>query len=149
MSPRYVIDTNLLVYLHDVKDPAKRARAGAVIEHLAAAQSAAVPAQVLAEFASVALKKMKPPLDPEGVRLQLERLIDFFPVLPLTPAVVLEAVRGVQVHRLAYYDAQIWAAARIGQIPAILSEDFNSGGAVEGVAFINPFAPAFTVEALG
>jgi predicted nucleic acid-binding protein len=70
MSARYVIDTNLLVYLHDVKDPAKRARAGAVIQRLAVAQSAAVPAQVLAEFASVAMKKMKPPLDPEGVRVQ-------------------------------------------------------------------------------
>lgn len=148
MSPRYVIDTNLLVYLHDMKDPAKRARARAVIEHRAEAQSAAVPTQVLAEFASVALKKMKPPLDPEGVRIQLERLIDFFPVLPLTPAVVLEAVRGVRDHRLAYYDAQIWAAAKIGQIPSVLSEYFNSGGAVEGVSFINPFAPAFVVEDL-
>ena len=149
MSPRHVIDTNLLVYLHDVKDPAKRARAAEVIEHLAAAESAAIPAQVLAEFASAALKKMKPPLDPAGVRLQLERLIDFFPILPLTPAVVLEAVRGVQVHRLAYYDAQIWAAARIAQIPSILSEDFNSGGAVEGVAFINPFAADLVIGDLG
>lgn len=148
MSPRYVIDTNLLVYLHDVNTPAKRARASAVIEHLAVAQNSAIPAQVLAEFASVALRKMKPPLDPEGVREQIERFIDVFTVLPLSPAVVLEAIRGVRDHKLAYYDAQIWAAARIGQIPAVLSEDFNSGGAVEGVVFINPFAPEFVVADL-
>jgi predicted nucleic acid-binding protein len=92
---------------------------------------------------------MKPPLDPEGVRIQLERLIDFFPVLPLTPAVVLEAVRGVRDYRFSYYDAQIWAAAKAGHASAILSEDFNSGGTVEGVAFINPFAPEFAVTDLG
>jgi predicted nucleic acid-binding protein len=67
MSLRYLIDTNILVYLHDPNEPAKRARAGAVIQHLAAAQSAAIPAQVLAEFASVTLKKLKPPLEPDAV----------------------------------------------------------------------------------
>jgi predicted nucleic acid-binding protein len=28
---------------------------------------------------------------------------------------------------LSYYDAQIWAVARLGQVAVILSEDFNPG----------------------
>ena len=62
-----------------------------------------------------------------------------FPVVPLTPAVVLEAVRGVRDHQFPYYDAQIWAAAKLNQVPVVLSEDFASGSTVEGVTFVNPF----------
>jgi predicted nucleic acid-binding protein len=149
MSLRYLIDTNLLVYLHDPRDPAKRARAGAVLEHLAAAQSAALPAQVLAEFASVTLKKLKPPLAPDAVYAQLQRFSDSFPVLPLTSAVVLEAARGVRDHQLSYYDAQIWAVAKLARVGAILSEDFNVGAVIDGVAFLDPFVPTFAVADLG
>jgi len=39
--------------------------------------------------------------------------------------------------------------ARLNQIPAILTEDFADGGVLEGVRFVNPFADAFDVAALG
>jgi predicted nucleic acid-binding protein len=71
-----------------------------------------------------------------------------FPVLPLTPAVVLEAVRGVRDHLFSYYDAQIWALARLNQIGAVLSEDFSAGAVIEGVRFIDPFSRTFDVEEL-
>jgi hypothetical protein len=53
---------------------------------------------------------------------------------------------GVCDHTLAYYDAQVWAVAKLPQIPAIFSEDFNSGASLEGVRFVNPFAPAFRLD---
>lgn len=56
MSLRYLIDTNVLIYPHDGSEPVKSARAIAVLSHVNAAQSAALPVQVLAEFASVALR---------------------------------------------------------------------------------------------
>jgi predicted nucleic acid-binding protein len=74
---------------------------------------------------------------------------------------VLEAVRGVRDHRLAYFDAQIWAVAKLNQVPVILSEDFNSGGTLlvpkaapyglgtlEGVHFLNPFDAGFNPASL-
>jgi predicted nucleic acid-binding protein len=149
MSLRYLIDTNVLIYPHDVAEPAKSARAIAVLSRVNATQRAALPAQVLAEFANVALKKFKPRLEPDAVHAQIGRLMRMFPVLPLTPATVLEAVRGVRDHQLAYYDAQIWAVAKLAQLTAILSEDFNAGAVIEGVTFIDPFDPTFVVEDLG
>lgn len=148
MSLRYLIDANLLIYPHDPKEPAKAARAAAVLARVSEAQNAALPAQALAEFASVGLKKLKPPLEPDAVHAQIARLTRMFPVLPLTSAVVLEAVRGVRERRFSYYDAQIWAVARLSQIPNILSEDFNAGSVIEGVTFVDPFEPAFVVETL-
>ena len=62
---------------------------------------------------------------------------------PLSPAVVLEAVRGVRDHHLSYFDAQIWAVAKLNQVAVIVSEDFNSGGTLEGVHFLNPFDAGF------
>jgi predicted nucleic acid-binding protein len=46
---------------------------------------------------------------------------------------------------MSYWDAQIWASARLQQIPVIFSEDFNGGAVVEGISFVNPFAEDFNL----
>lgn len=148
MSARYLLDTNLLVYPHDTRETSKRERAGEVLRRVGAEPSAALPAQALSEFASVVLRKLDPPMDPGEVYAQIENLERTFPVLPLTPAVVLEAVRAVREHRLSYYDAQIWAVAKLAQIGIVLSEDFASGSVLEGVEFLDPFADALDVGTL-
>jgi predicted nucleic acid-binding protein len=84
----------------------------------------------------------------ELVRREVEHLLLAFPVLPLTGPVVLEALRGVQEHLLSYYDAQVWAVARLGQVGVVLSEDFNPGAVLDGVSFANPLEPAFDFAAL-
>ena len=148
VTTRYLVDTNILVYVHDGTEPDKRARAKDVLARVGGEPSAALPAQALAEFASVALRKLKPPMDPALLYAQVEALERVFPVLPLTPAVVLEAIRAVRERKLSYYDAQVWAAAKLGQIPVLLSEDFDSGAVLEGVTFLNPFIPEFDVSSL-
>jgi predicted nucleic acid-binding protein len=72
-----------------------------------------------------------------------------FPVLPLTGPVVLRALQGVREHMLSYYDSQIWAVTRLGQVGVVLSEDFNPGAVLDGVSFANPLDPAFDLAALG
>jgi predicted nucleic acid-binding protein len=142
------LDTNLLVYCFDEGASQKKERALRTIERTGRAPRAALPAQVLAEFANVALYKLKPPLSPADVYEQVERLEAVFPILPLTSAVALEAVRGVRDHRFSYFDAQIWAAAKLNQIPTVLSEDFSTGATVEGVTFLNPLADDFDLTDL-
>lgn len=143
MNVRYLLDANVLVYTLDAREPEKRERAKEVIRSAAQAGSATLPVQALSEFANVCLRKLRPPLAPEEIRLEVERLTLAFPVLPLTPLVVGEALRGVRDHSFSYYDAQIWAVARLGQVPTILSEDFNPEAVVEGVRFSDPFGPEF------
>lgn len=148
MAARYLLDTNLLVYTLDRRVPEKRERAVEVVRRAGRSGGAALPAQVLAEFSSACLRKLEPRPEAEAVRAEVDRLLVAFPVLPLTGAVVLEAVRGVRDHTLSYYDAQIWAAARLGQVGAVLSEDFNPGATLDGVAFINPLDPDFDLADL-
>jgi predicted nucleic acid-binding protein len=149
MAARYLLDTNLLVYALDQREPVKRERAREVLRRVGGAGSAALPAQVLSEFANTCLKKLEPRPDPEAIRREVERLLLAFPVLPLTGPVVLEALRGVREHLLSYYAAQVWAVARLGQVAVVLSEDFNPGAVLDGVSFANPLEPAFDLAALG
>jgi predicted nucleic acid-binding protein len=149
MAARYLVDTNLLVYTVDRREPEKRERARDVLRRLSLAGSAALPAQVLSEFSSACLRKLEPRPDPETVRREVERLLLAFPVLPLTGPVVLEALRGVREYLLSYYDAQIWAVARLGQVGMVLSEDFNAGAVLDGVLFANPLESSFDLATLG
>jgi predicted nucleic acid-binding protein len=149
MATRYLVDTNMLMYALDRREPEKRARAREVLRRVGGAGTATLPAQVLSEFANACLRKLEPRPEPGTVRREVERLMLVFPVLPITAPVVLEALRGVGEHMLSYYDAQIWAAARLGQVGVILSEDFNPGAVLDGVSFANPLDPAFDLAALG
>lgn len=60
--------------------------------------------------------------------------------------IVLEAARGVRDPRFSFWDAQIWATARLNQISVVFSEDFKPGQITEGVRFVNPFAADFQIE---
>jgi predicted nucleic acid-binding protein len=148
MAARYVVGTNLLVYAVDPREPEKRDRAREVLRRVGGAGTGALPAQVLSEFANACLQKLEPRPDSATVQREVERLLLAFPALPLTGPVVLEALRGVREHRLSYYDAQIWAVARLGQAGVILSEVFNPGVVLDGVSFANPLDPAFDLAAL-
>lgn len=141
-----LLDTNLLIYAHDSNAPDFQARAEALLDQLQHTGRGVLSVQCLAEFASVAMRRLRPPMTAAEAYVQVERLMRAYRVFELTPAVVLEAVRGVREHQLAYYDAQLWAIARLNQIPIIFSEDFNVGATLEGVRFVNPFAPDFVPE---
>ena len=143
-----LLDTNVLIYAADEDEPERMEQANNVLLHLIAKRQAVVSAQVLAEFANVSLRQIRRRSAITEINGQLELYSRVLVVLPITPAIVLEAVRGVRDHQLAYYDAQIWAAARLNQVPCVLSEDFNAGSTLEGVAFINPFAAGFDLDSL-
>jgi predicted nucleic acid-binding protein len=147
MTP-ILVDTNVLVYAHDRGEFVKQEQAICVLEHLHRTGSGYLSVQCLAEFFSITTRGAKPKLTTAEAAQQVEWFARSWPVLELTPMIVLEAVRGVCDHKLAYWDSQLWATARLNQIRIILGEDFNVGAVLEGVRFVNPFATDFVVEAL-
>jgi predicted nucleic acid-binding protein len=144
--PPILLDTNLLVYLYDTGSPAKATQARRILEYLKFTRSGCLSAQCLAEFVHVSTRKLDPPLSRAEALEQASLFTRILPVFDLTPLIVLEAARGVRDHGLPYYDAQIWAAARLNQVTVIFSEDFSDGQVLEGVRFVNPFSAEFRLE---
>jgi len=138
-----MIDTNLLVYVYDLSEPEKRPRAIEVLQRVRDAKAGVLSAQVLSEFYNTVTRKLKPPLPPAQAEAQVRAFARVWPVVPVTPQVVLEAIRGVREYQFSFWDAQIWAAARLSQVAVVLSEDFNPGAVIEGVRFVDPFTADF------
>jgi predicted nucleic acid-binding protein len=144
-----LVDTNVLVYAYDRSEPEKQRWALEVLERLVAADLGVLSTQTLAEFCAVTTRKIPTPLSAEQAYTQIERFARIWPVLSVTAQVVLEAVRGMRDYQFSFWDAQLWAVARLNQVPVVFSEDFNPVAVVEGVRFVNPFAEDFEPEAWG
>jgi predicted nucleic acid-binding protein len=142
-----LIDTNLLVYLYDQRDPQRQDLARRVLSEVETLGIGRLSVQALAEFFSVVTRKLSPPLTAREALEQVTLLAQVWPVLDLTALIVLEAGRGTRDYGLAYYDAQMWATARLNQVPLILSENSQDGQVLEGIRFVNPFAPDFNLGA--
>jgi predicted nucleic acid-binding protein len=144
--PPILIDTNLLIYLYDPNQPDKQKQSERVLEQLELTRSGRLSVQALAEFFSVATRKLSPSLTSAQALNQVTLFTRLWPVLDLTPMIVMEAGRGVRDHKLSYYDAQVWATARLNQLSIVFSEDFRDGSILEGVRFVNPYSPKFLLE---
>ena len=145
MSDNILVDTNVLVYAYDRSEPQKQTQAIRVLDHLTAGYLGVISTQVLAEFFVTVTRKIAAPLSIEQAYTSIENYLASWPVLDMTGQVVLEAARGVRDYQFSYYDAQIWAIARLNQIWVIFSEDFNPGS-IEGIQFVNPFDTTFQLE---
>jgi predicted nucleic acid-binding protein len=137
-----LIDTNVLVYAYDPSDVAKQQRAQQVIQFVGDGVGA-LSVQVLGEFYWTVTRRIQPPISAERAARSVENYLRSWPVLDLTRAVVAEAVLGAGRLQLPYWDALIWATAKLNQVPLVLSEDFADGAFLEGVRFMNPFSPTF------
>jgi len=148
MPAAFLIDANVLVYALDTEDPQKQSRSLEVLDLLRSEGSAAVSAQVLAEFFAAVTRKIANPLSEQEALRQVVAYADTFPVYDITLPIVLEAGRGVHEHEMSYWDAQVWATAKLNQIPCVITEDIQGRHRLEGVRFLNPFAKGFDLSLL-
>lgn len=143
-----LVDTNVVVYAYDASETLKQPRARLVLSRIHEQAAGALTVQVLNEFFVTSTRRIVAPLTLEEARQRIVTYVTTWPILHLTPQTVLEAVRGVQQYQLAYWDALLWASARLNGIPYLLSEDGPTGATIEGVRYVNPFVAGFDIEAL-
>ena len=146
MNGNIFVDTNVLVYAYDRSEPEKQGQALEVLDRLVTTGTGVISTQVLAEFFVTVTRKISAPLSLSEGYERIENYLQVWTVLDLTGMIVLEAIRGVRDYQFSFWDAQVWATARLNQIPVVFSEDFNAGTNIEGVRFANPFTGNFQVE---
>jgi predicted nucleic acid-binding protein len=140
-----LVDTNVIVYSYDPADAVKHACAVQIMTFLDA-DPGYLTAQIMGEFFVVATRRIAVPLTVDEALERNRHYSSKWTVLPTTSAIVAEAVRGVRDHAMSYWDAQLWAAARLNAIPVLLSEDLSDGSVIEGVRFANPFKTGFSLQ---
>ncbi|MEW6433294.1 MAG: PIN domain-containing protein [Myxococcota bacterium] len=138
-----LVDTNVLVYRFDPRDPDKQRRATELLREGVTNDSLRIPHQAVVEFVAATsrpLGKSPPLLSPEDARLEAEALLSQFEILYPTEALVRLALRGAAAYQLSWFDAHLWAYAEHFGLDELLSEDFEDGRLYGTVMVRNPFA---------
>lgn len=136
---RVFVDTNILIYAHDVDAGDRHWRSKRVVAELWETGLGMLSTQVLNEFYVNVTRKIPSPLDPARARAVLEPYLSW-KIQTLGPESVLAASEIQQRYRLSYWDALILHAASSGGASLLYSEDLNPGQVMEGVEVVNPLA---------
>jgi len=133
------VDTNILVYAHDLSAGDRHAKASAIMESLWEAQTGVISTQVLQEFYVTITRKIKNPLKLAEAR-EIIRNYLAWPVQVNDPETTIRASEIEEKNGISFWDALIVAAALRLQAGKIISEDLNSGQIIEGILIENPLA---------
>jgi len=134
--PRTFLDTNILVYSDDPRDPVKRATAIDLVQRHLRSRTGTVSLQVLQEYFVSATGKLK--LDSELARQRVEVFAKFHVGEP-NIGDILAAIDIHRLHGLSFWDALILRMAKQTGCRVLLSEDMQHGQEFDGVKIVNPF----------
>ena len=138
-----LVDTNVLVYRFDPRDPRKQEIATEVLRAGIADRSLRLPHQAIVEFVAAVTRPLDggaPLLATEDAHREAEELLSQFDVLYPDAALVRLALRGAAAYQLSWLDAHLWAYAEHYGLPDLLSEDFQPGRLYGTVQVVDPFA---------
>jgi predicted nucleic acid-binding protein len=137
MKDRIFVDTNILVYAHDLSAEDRYAKAFAIIESLWEKQTGVISTQVLQEFYVTVTRKIKSPLKPTEAR-EIIRNYLAWPLQVNDPETTIHASEIEEKNGISFWDALIVAAAFRLQAKKIISEDLNNGQIIDGIMIENP-----------
>ena len=131
------IDSNVLVYFADGRNPKKQSMARAILANAMGNQQYVISHQVLNEFANVSLKKLG------MVEDEVRQYIEAFQHIRVVYQRDGWSVRALEIRKqygLQFYDSLMLAAAESAGCDEFLTEDLNDGQAYCGVKAVNPFS---------
>jgi len=138
MNGKAFVDTNILIYAHDLDAGQKNRISVIVLRDLWEKRTGIVSTQVLQEFYLNVTRKIANPLSKSQARGIIESYL-VWPVELNDAQTVLAASEIEERHRLSFWDAMIVAAACKAKAEKILTEDLNHGQKIEGIRIENPF----------
>jgi predicted nucleic acid-binding protein len=140
MIARTFVDSNILIYAHDLDAGNRQRRAADCLAALWSAGAGLLSTQVLQEFYVNVTQKIKSPL-PRTVAREVVRNYAPWVQSWITPETVARASEISEVWQLSFWDSMILAAAEQSQAVELLTEDLNHGQVIAGVRVVNPFLP--------
>jgi len=130
------IDSNVFVYADDDGDTRKQRIAARFIDELAQQSEVVVSTQVLQEYFSSAIGKLRLPAERARARVVAMSALR---VVQVDPEMILAAIDLHRLRKVSIWDALIIRAAIAGGCTRLLTEDLNHGESFDGVKVENPF----------
>jgi predicted nucleic acid-binding protein len=137
MTDRVFVDSNVWVYAVDADEPAKQARARAVLDPTTS-DTLVTSAQVLGEFYVTVTRKLARPVADDIAARMVDRMAQL-PIVAIDADGVHAAITGSRSWQLSYWDALIVVAAQSAGCSRLLSEDLADGTTYGSVRVENPF----------
>jgi predicted nucleic acid-binding protein len=137
MSAVAFVDSNILIYAHDLDAGVKRERAVAKLRELWDLGTGRLSVQVLQEFYVNATQKLATPI----ARSTAREVIQTYGVWVRHPTTVETVTRAAEISdlaRISLWDALIVASAEQADADEILTEDLNDGRSIVGITVLNP-----------
>jgi len=138
MSDKTFVDTNILIYAHDVDAEAKHQIAKSLLGELWVQRTGALSMQVLQEFYVNVTRKIAKPISKDKARLVVNSYAIW--CVETASSEIAAAFQIEDQYRIGFWDALIVAAAAKCRADRILSEDLNAGRVIAGMRIENPFA---------
>jgi len=138
MSDNMFVDTNILVYAHDLDAGDKHKEAQRIVSELWETKNGVLSTQVLQELYVTLTKKMLHPIEKVTARRILQRYFTWQVVIN-DPGIFIQASDIEEAYNISFWDALIVSAAYTKNVATILTEDLSHGQYIEGVLIQNPF----------
>ncbi|MDQ7827245.1 MAG: PIN domain-containing protein [Candidatus Eremiobacteraeota bacterium] len=137
-SGRQFVDTNILVYAHDLSAGRKHIKAKELVSSLWEEGSGCLSIQILQEFFVTVTQKVKRPLSDDSAMLILSALARWKVHAPDTED-VLEAIKIRGRYQLAFWDAMVLQSAEKSGCHILWTEDLSHGQTYGNVKALSPF----------
>ena len=132
------VDTNILIYAHDLDAGARQEVAAQVLTELWDSRTGRLSTQVLQEFFVNVTQKIRKPLSRSQGREVIHNYSAWVQTL-ITPATIGRASEIGELWQLSFWDGMIVAAAEQTGARQLLSEYMNAGQVISGIRVVNPF----------
>jgi predicted nucleic acid-binding protein len=132
------VDTNILVYGHDVDAGQKHQIAQGLLFDLWNTRTGVLSVQVLQEFYVTITRKLIHPLSAKEARNIIRNYLTWH--IEINDSLsVLNASQIEENYKVSFWDALIVAAASKANVSKILTEDLSAGQVIDGILIENPF----------
>lgn len=139
MNGKKFVDTNILMYAHDVSAGPKHQRAKALVAELWQTRSGVISTQVLQELCVNLRRKAGRPIDLKTTQNLIADYLSW-QVVVNTGESILEALALEGRYRISFWDALVVQAAQASGAEVLYSEDLSDGQTYGTVRVTNPFA---------
>jgi len=137
MTDLVFVDTNIVIYTRDQRDPGKAAIATEWLRVLRRNDAIVFSPQVLNETFAVATAKFRL-IGPDAILAWVRQLLPYC-TAPLDRDTVATALELHERHALAWWNCSIVASALAGGCRYLLSEDMQHRQIIRTLEIINPF----------